>query len=284
MLINMLNFTDARYYQIIFLSLFLILGIGTRDWTLKIDLILVLILTCVITQLISTFVYKKISQKTEINVFSSLPSAIITALGLSLLLRGNHYSTMILAGVLAILSKFLLQFQQKHFFNPANFGIIAALLLTHDAWVSPGQWGEDWWYGLIFLGTGGMIVKKVGRWDTTACFLAVYTLLEVIRNFWLGWTFDVLAHKLMSGSLLLFALFMITDPRSIPNARNSRLIWASSIAILTFIFRNFFFLNTAIFYALFIISPLTILLDLIWSDTRFEWSYNQSNLTNQSGV
>lgn len=280
----MLNFTDARYYQIIFLSLFLILGIGTRDWTLKIDLILVLILTCVITQLISTFVYKKISQKTEINVFSSLPSAIITALGLSLLLRGNHYSTMILAGVLAILSKFLLQFQQKHFFNPANFGIIAALLLTHDAWVSPGQWGEDWWYGLIFLGTGGMIVKKVGRWDTTACFLAVYTLLEVIRNFWLGWTFDVLAHKLMSGSLLLFALFMITDPRSIPNARNSRLIWASSIAILTFIFRNFFFLNTAIFYALFIISPLTILLDLIWSDTRFEWSYNQSNLTNQSGV
>ncbi len=284
MVINMLNFNDARYYQILFLSLFLILGIGTRDWTLKLDLIAVLICACVITQLIATFLYKKISQNTEINVFSSLPSAIITALGLSLLLRGNHYSTMILAGVLAILSKFLLQFQQKHFFNPANFGIIAALLLTHDAWVSPGQWGEDWWYGLLFLGTGGMIVKKVGRWDTTACFLAVYTLLEVIRNLWLGWTFDVFTHKLMSGSLLLFALFMITDPRSIPNARNSRLIWASSIAILTFILRNFFFLNTAIFYALFIISPLTILLDLIWSDTRFEWSYNPSNFTNQSGV
>ncbi|HEY9703737.1 MAG TPA: RnfABCDGE type electron transport complex subunit D, partial [Allocoleopsis sp.] len=140
------------------------------------------------------------------------------------------------------------------------------------------------WYGLLFLGTGGMMVKKVGRWDTTACFLAVYTLLEVIRNLWLGWTWDVLAHKLMSGSLLLFALFMITDPRSIPNDRNSRLIWASSIAILTFILRNFFFLNTAIFYALFIISPLTIILDLIWSESRFEWSYNQSNLNNQSGV
>jgi Na+-transporting NADH:ubiquinone oxidoreductase subunit NqrB len=47
---------------------------------------------------------------------------------------------MMLAGSLAISSKFLLQVEKKHFFNPANFGIIAALILTPDAWVSPGQW------------------------------------------------------------------------------------------------------------------------------------------------
>ncbi len=41
---------DDRYYQILFLSLFLILGIGTRDWTLRPDLILIVILTCLGTQ------------------------------------------------------------------------------------------------------------------------------------------------------------------------------------------------------------------------------------------
>jgi Na+-transporting NADH:ubiquinone oxidoreductase subunit NqrB len=179
---------------------------------------------------------------------------------------------MLLAGSLAILSKFLFQVERKHFFNPANFGIIAALLLTNDAWVSPGQWGDEGWYALLFAGTGGMVLKRVGRWDTTAAFLGGYALLEAIRNIWLGWTWDVYCHRLMSGSLLLFALFMITDPRSIPNARISRLLWAGCIAILTFILRNQFFVATAVFWALFTLSPLSVLLDFVWSESRFSWS------------
>jgi Na+-transporting NADH:ubiquinone oxidoreductase subunit NqrB len=206
----------------------------------------------------------------------------ITALGLSLLLRADHYTTMLLAGSLAILSKFLFQVERKHFFNPANFGIIAALVLTNDAWVSPGQWGDDGWYALLFAGTGGMVLKRVGRWDTTAAFLGVYALLEAIRNLWLGWTWDVYCHRLMSGSLLLFALFMITDPRSIPNARISRLIWAGSIAVVTFILRNQFFNSTAVFWALFALSPLSIVLDYIWSGSRFSWSSTLLNIDSTS--
>jgi Na+-transporting NADH:ubiquinone oxidoreductase subunit NqrB len=261
---------DPRYYQILFLSLFLLLGISTRDWSLNPVFIMLTIGSCLLTQIIADFISKKIREN-ERSLFYNLPSALITSLGLSLLLRCNDYHTMILAGILAILSKFLLQFQHKHFFNPANFGIISVLLLTSDAWVSPGQWGDDWWYGLLFLGTGGIILKKVGRWDTTVIFLLSYSLLEAIRNLWLGWTFDVFIHRLSSGSLLLFALFMITDPRSIPDAQLSRIIWAIAIAITTFILRNYFYINTAVFYALFIISPLTVILDLIWQYQRFKW-------------
>ncbi len=102
-------------------------------------------------------------------------------------------------------------------------------------------------------------------------FLGSYAFLEAVRNIWLGWTWDVFAHRMMSGSLLLFALFMITDPRSIPNARIGRLFWAGAIAILTFVLRNYFFLPTAVFFALFALSPLTIILDGIWSFPRFSW-------------
>ncbi|QIR40579.1 Na+-transporting NADH:ubiquinone oxidoreductase, subunit NqrB [Tolypothrix sp. PCC 7910] len=261
---------DIRDYQIIFLSLFLFLGIGTRDWTLQPELIGVAIATCLLTQWILSLV---LSKEQNINI----RSALITSLGLSLLLRADHWTTMALAAASAIASKFFFQVGNKHFFNPANFGIITALLLTSDAWVSPGQWGEDWWYGLLFVGTGGMILQRVGRWDTTAAFLGSYSLLEAIRNLWLGWTWDVYWHRLMSGSLLLFALFMVTDPRSIPNARIGRLVWAVCIAIFTFILRNYFFISSAVFWALFILAPLTILFDALWSEAEYSWFKKDEN-------
>jgi Na+-transporting NADH:ubiquinone oxidoreductase subunit NqrB len=273
---------DIRDYQILFLSLFLILGIGTRDWTLRPELIAVAIATCVSTQWLLSLVKScrdaiyRVCTSQELLVNdkgqkTNVRSALISALGLSLLLRADDWTTMALAGFVAIASKFVFKVGDKHFFNPANAGIICALLLTPDAWVSPGQWGDDWWYGLLFAGTGGMILKRVGRWDTTAAFLVTYALMEAIRNLWLGWTWDVYWHRLMSGSLLLFALFMVTDPRSIPNARIGRVIWAMCIAILTFILRNYFFVSTAVFWALFALAPLTILLDTFWKAPRFSW-------------
>jgi Na+-transporting NADH:ubiquinone oxidoreductase subunit NqrB len=269
---------DIRDYQILFLSLFLILGIGTRDWTLKPEMIAVAIATCLLTQWLLSWLRKPETGEAPLSIpYSLVPqnlnlrSALITSLGLSLLLRADHWTTMALAAISAIASKFILQINSKHFFNPANFGIISALVLTPDAWVSPGQWGEDWWYGLLFVGAGGMILQRIGRWDTTAAFLGSYAFLEAMRNIWLGWTWDVYWHRLMSGSLLLFALFMITDPRSIPNAQVGRIIWAISIAIITFILRNYFFLPTAVFWALFAFAPLTVLLDILHPSLRFSW-------------
>ncbi|QLE54516.1 RnfABCDGE type electron transport complex subunit D [Nostoc sp. TCL26-01] len=272
---------DVRDYQILFLSLFLLLGMATRDWTLKLEMITVAIATCLLTQWLLSWLKNQHTQDTDHPLrslpYSLLPpeinlrSPLITSLGLSLLLRADHWTTMALAAASAIASKFIFQINAKHFFNPGNFGIITALVLTPDAWVSPGQWGEDWWYGLLFVGAGGMILQRIGRWDTTAAFLGFYAFLEAIRNIWLGWTWDVYWHRLMSGSLLLFALFMITDPRSIPNARIGRIIWAITIAIITFILRNYFFVPTAVFWALFAFAPLTVLLDILHPSLRFSW-------------
>ena len=311
-------FKDVRDYQIVFLSIFLFLGIINRDWTLRLNLLLIIFLTCLLTQFffssyLNFFQDKNYQSNSEFRTHNSeLPcakvklgglyptfwtqlinlnlssisnhkfrqyldisswrSALITSLGLCLLLRANEPLTMILAGTLAISSKFIFNLQKKHFFNPANFGIIAAITMTNDAWISPGQWGNDWWYLLLFIGTGLMMVQKVGRWDSTGVFLLTYGGLYSIYNYWLGWDFDVLQHQLMSGSLLVFSFFMLTDPRSIPNAKISRIIWSSLIALLAFILQSQFYVNNAVFWSLFIISPLTILLDQIWQKQRFQWS------------
>ncbi|WP_225882666.1 RnfABCDGE type electron transport complex subunit D [Thalassoporum mexicanum] len=290
---------DARIYQILFLSSFLLLGIGSRDWTLKPGIVGVMLITCWVTQAIALFLLSwrdrlsfspqhqepkaksigSVNQSIATSFYrfiSPLFSASITALAICLLLRSQSYSTMIFAGILAIGSKFMFRLHHpngsgKHWFNPANFGIIAVLLLTNDAWISPGQWGEDWWYAILFLSAGGMVLKKVGRLDTTFAFLGTYALLEAVRNLYLGWTWDVFGHHLMSGSLLLFAFFMITDPRSIPNARAGRLVWAAAIALLSFVLRHQFYVPEAIFWALFAMSPLTIGIDYMWRSPRFNW-------------
>lgn len=75
-------FADSRDYQIVFLATFLGLGIMTRDWSIKPELILILILTCCLTQLILTIIFRPIE-----NPILALKSALITSLGLALLLR-----------------------------------------------------------------------------------------------------------------------------------------------------------------------------------------------------
>ena len=281
-------FQDSRDYQILFLSVFLLLGIATRDWTIQSQLVVVVLGGCLLVQAVMMGLVRlrRKFQRVDLSLtessigitrsqqwfdFTSLKSALITGLGLCLLLRANHFSTMLLAAGLAIASKFIFRVRGKHFFNPANFGIIAALTLTKDAWVSPGQWGTDWWYLALFVATGGLVLKKIGRWETSLVFLGVYASLEAIRNVWLGWDSEVLLHHLSSGSLLVFALFMLTDPRSIPNAIKGRIIWAISIAVLTFILQYTLYLQTAMFWALFCLSPLTILLDSQYFFPRFNW-------------
>ena len=266
---------DARLYQIASLSTFLLVGFVTRDWTLHPEVVISAVLTCLATQyffLKIPFGKRDLEESLPEITIESFYSPIITSLGLSILLRVDHWWVMAFASLMAIASKFIIQVNHKHVFNPANFGIVSALVLTGEAWVSPGQWGESIWYGVMFLICGGLVLRKVGRFDTTIAFLAFYIGLELLRNLYLGWTWDVWAHRMMSGSLVMFSLFMITDPRTIPNTQTGRLVWVFAIAFLTFVLRNFFFLNTAVFFALFLVAPLAAVFDRFWRGDRFVWN------------
>ena len=290
-------FEDSRDAQILVLSSFLLLGVLTRDWTLHPLSVAVAIGSCLLTQGVGQSIKaalgsgadqhsrepdglapKGFSLGSLAKFLDNVPplnwrSPLITGLGLSLLLRVDHWGYMVLAAVVAIGSKFLLKIRDKHIFNPANLGIVAALTLTPGTWISPGQWGEEGWYALLFCSAAGLVLQRIGRWDTSVTFLGSYTVLETARSLWLGWTWDVTAHRLMSGSLLIFVFFMVTDPRSIPDRALARILWALGIAILTFMLRNQLFLATAPFWALFWLAPLSPVLDYLWPNDRFEWSH-----------
>jgi len=257
-------FHDPRDFQIAFLLAFLVLGVFARDFTVHWDCVSAALLSCVVMQLIADRFWQ--------NPNPSIRSALISAISICLILRANSWMTIGIAGMLAILSKYVLRYKGKHFFNPSNFGIVLVLWLSKDAWVTPGQWGEEVWFAFLFVGAGLLVLRKVGRWDTTAVFLITYAILEASRNLYLGWTWDVFAHRFTSGSLLLFAFFMITDPRVIPDHVSGRIIFAFLVGVLTFVLRNYYFIPTAVFWSLFVLSPVTILLDRFWNATRFQWS------------
>lgn len=256
--------TDPRHYQVAFLGTFLITGILFLGWHIQVWHYLTLATACLGTQfLLAHFTNKD---------YGSWRSALITTLGLCLLLKANHLPTYALAGVAAIASKYAFQHGKKHFFNPANFGIVVVLLLTGDAWVSPGQWGHNAVLCFGFVALGALVTHKVGRWDTSAVFLGLFAALTFAYDvLYKGWTVDVWAHKMCSGSLLLFAFFMITDPRAIPDHRRARMLWAALIAVAVFIVGTQFYVHTAVIWVLFLASPLTPLFDRWMPAKRFEW-------------
>ena len=257
-------FRDARFFQIIYLSLFLGYGLSFLGWDAQFDRYFIIVSSCLVTQFIGLALTSR--------KFSSLRSALITALGLCLLLKANEPWTLILGASLAIASKFLIRFKGKHLFNPANFGIVMAVLLTGDAWISPGQWGNNAILVYFFTAAALMVLLKVGRIDTSLTFLIVFGLLEYGRTvLFLGWESEVLVHKLSNGTFLLFTFFMITDPVTTPNAPKARIIWAAIVAGLTFGMTNWFYLHTAPIWALFFISPLTVLLDRWFHHKKFNW-------------
>ena len=120
-----------------------------------------------------------------------LRSPLITGLSLSLLLRADAASLHALAGVIAILSKFVIRRDDKHVFNPAGFAIVALLLLSPDhVWISPGQWGTSIWFASLVAFCAILVLHAARRADIAIFFLASHAGLLLARALWLGLSFD----------------------------------------------------------------------------------------------
>jgi Na+-transporting NADH:ubiquinone oxidoreductase subunit NqrB len=197
-------------------------------------------------------------------------SALISGLSLTLLLRGDVLAWHALAAVLAIASKFVLRVRGKHFANPTNFALAVLLLATDRVWVSPGQWGAGPLLAAALV-AGACWVLRGARADATLAFLGAWCALLFGRALWLGDPLAIPLHQLESGALLLFAGFMLSDPRSLPDARPARIAFALLVAGLAYALRFRFFEPNALLYALAAVAPLTPLLDRHVPGVRFEW-------------
>jgi Na+-transporting NADH:ubiquinone oxidoreductase subunit NqrB len=198
-------------------------------------------------------------------------SPLITGLSLSLLLRVDEPWLLSLAGVIAIGSKFVLRIDGKHIFNPAGFAIVVLLFAFNGVWISPGQWGSTAWFAALVCLFAIVVLTAARRSDVAIFFLASHAALLLARAWWLGDPLAIPLHQLQSGALLIFAFFMISDPRTTPDSRLGRCIFALMVALLAHYLAFFLQMRSALYVALIVISPLILLIDTVLPAERFAW-------------
>lgn len=247
---------DGRHPQIAVLSALLALQIGWIDFGASAAQAAMTIAAALSTQWVAG---------RTIGLRWDWRSPLITGLSLSLLLRSHDPAVWAAAGLLGIGSKFLLRVGGKHLFNPACFAIVV-LLLSGQAWVSPGQWGALAWSGLLLGGGAAVVLSRARRVDTAIAFLLCYACLLGIRCQVLGDPWSIPWHQLHSGALLIFACFMITDPRTTPDRRSGRIGFAVVVGILAYALQFHSQMREGLFFALALAAPLVPLIDRLTSN------------------
>jgi Na+-transporting NADH:ubiquinone oxidoreductase subunit NqrB len=210
-------------------------------------------------------------------------SALITALGLCLLMRTSSAALAVVAAAISIASKFAIRVRAKHVFNPTALGLGLMMLLTHGVWVSPGQWGHAAIGGFAIGCLGSIVVTRAARADVTFGFLAAWAALLFGRAAWLGQPWVAPLHQMTNGSLLLFAFFMISDPRTTPDSPAGRLLFAGLVALGAGVVQFVLWRTNGPLWALFACAPLVPLIDRWLPGARHLWRTDASSTDSRKG-
>ena len=161
----------------------------------------------------------------------------------------NGIEWFIVAGVIGLLSKYLIRIGGKHVFNPSNAGLVAILLVAGVTNVFP----QYLWWGPLSAGVGlafavilfgawwilrpvKMLRMAVAFWLTLAvlvailaatgrCMVAVWHPGAVCGgNYWV----DICT----SPEVLIFVFFMMSDPVTAPKSQAGRMFYGVATAMI----------------------------------------------------
>ena len=156
-------------------------------------------------------------------------SALISGLFIGgLLTQGLQWYIYVIAGLIAILSKHLIKFKQRHIFNPANFGILLVSIIfsvSHTWWISSPI--------ILVLIFGVFIIWRLRRFDLTISFLVCYYIINSIIEAIRGSNFNDIYLTIINGSVIFFfSMYMLIEPKTNPAARKQRVTYGILVAIL----------------------------------------------------
>jgi Na+-transporting NADH:ubiquinone oxidoreductase subunit NqrB len=254
---------DPRLYQIGVLASLLIYGMGWLDFDITIGRAALLLGTVLATQAVCDDLEGRPR---------NLKSALISGLSLCLLLRTNHPELAVLGAVITIASKFVIRFRGKHIFNPTNGGLVAMMLLSNQVWVSPGQWGTVAFFAVLMACLGAVVVNRASRSDVTYAFIACYCALLFGRSLYLGEPVSIPLHRLESGALLLFTFFMISDPKTTPDSRAGRVLFAALVAYGAWYVQFRMFRTNGLLWSLAACAVLVPVIDRVLPGRRYAWA------------
>ncbi|MBI4085431.1 MAG: hypothetical protein HY432_02940 [Candidatus Liptonbacteria bacterium] len=171
-------------------------------------------------------------------VFCAQPnveSVYITAFILTLIITPtspgniNEILFLLMAGFVAMASKYILAVNKKHIFNPAAFAVVFTAI-TMDQFAS-------WWVGgnlpmMSFVVAGGLlVVRKVQRFDMVSGFFVV-ALLVTATAVPAHAAFSSIQRTILYTPIFFFAFVMLTEPITTPPTRFLRIIYGALVGFL----------------------------------------------------
>src|SRR5438309_3823759 len=171
-------------------------------------------------------------------------------------LHGQWSSThgiWIFVGVVAVsmASKYLIRWRGRHIFNPSNLGLVIAFVALGPKftepqdlwWIPPGPWLIVTYAVLV---VGGLLIAwelrllglELGFMLGFAAFTALAVALVTDECMVASWHVapmfgrDLWQILVLSPEVLVFALFMIPDPRTVPDGPLARMVFGVGVALL----------------------------------------------------
>ena len=139
--------------------------------------------------------------------------------------------------------------------------------------MSPGQWGQVAWFGFLVACLGSLVITRAARADVTLAFLGCYVGLLFARALWLGDPLTIPLHQIESGALLIFAFFMISDPKTTPDSRTGRLAYALVVALAALYIQFGRFVPNGPLWGLILCALFVPLIDRLCPGSRYEWTH-----------
>ena len=189
-------------------------------------------------------------------------SAYITGISVGILIRSPLLWPYALCSLLSIMSKYVLRVKNHHIWNPSNFSVCAMLFLAPSSVaVLSIQWGNSLWPMVVIWVLGAFIVHRLGRLHISATYVGSFLAYSLARSAITGNPWLTSVAPITGPMYQLFIFFMITDPRTTVRPK-----WGHyAVAVLVATVEAGLRLGGVVyapFYALFLVGPPAMLIDL----------------------
>jgi len=256
----MLEKIDVRLVPPVLISLILVAGHYSFGILRGFDAILLAIGTAVVVELLAGRM-----------MYGSWPhpaSAYTSGISVGILVRAPILWPFAFCSALSILSKYVLRVKDRHLWNPSNFGLCVlffpAAYGLFDVAPLNTQWGNNMWPMLVIWVVGLYTIWKVKRFHITATYIVAFVAFAALRTAITGDSFWAEVAPLTGPMYQLFALFMITDPKTTVSSPSGEMGVTVLIAFAEFFLRLAEFV-AAPFYALFLVGPAAMLVEMYWT-------------------
>lgn len=224
---------DARWFQ--FINNVVLLTLGMLSFSLRRPfegILAGVIISAMIEFLLSPYFRKDRASR---STFDRILSLFNTTISITLIIRSSSPWFYTIAIPVGILSKQLILKNGKHIFNPANFGIVFTLALFGSTTYQfmNNQFILYFVALVITIVMGILIVVKAGRFTLTMTYLAATSLLVYLFAPLFGFGRLELLGVNFSAAGLLYAFFMLPDPKTTPGSLNGQILFGLATAVVS---------------------------------------------------